>query len=1155
MNISWNLINSNMDKIIAEYEKLYEERDYSECEKILKDIFNIFSAKRGIELDPNENFDHVFHQLYSQIQSIMNTSQAIRGSEVIDYKNLKSFFSTISDDIFKTAEVREKLKQIDPTDNEYRNALNKGIKEAEGRKDEIRKRISFYTDIQNDLYETGEPNLKGIAERDIFSLEYLDEIRNKLNEIQPYQDALDNPSGLSSEDINANREKINELYDEIKEYITQLEIAEQVDKVRLNKIYSLDIPDALNEVNSIIEDLNIKTTSDFTKLYNNLYRVSTNNPNLSVFKNIDFSLINPSSEDGRKAMLDALKPLEKVLHGFYDDLHLYDREIEAYNNQLSILDKENTILQAKKPSIDDIKSSMPDNIKAMIDDDIAYYTDMVNAQMYGNEEYKIKYDKYLALLKKHIKSKQFVTKNYDGSEKTEKNADGRILPKIGEYLTVDYESMQTELDSLRANSDTDFSYDVSVEAILKFLQLEQYKEKLERVTKIKAGDEFALTEYKAFSTYRNAKTDEEKNQARAMIKEEMLKDGRYVSTYHNSTNNYLFHKMHHKTAGKYADTYLPMVKLKEQKTLSDKIKGAGHNVYAFSRWQNPLNVHGIGKKVLIMGSNVLNLATIPVRLPLKALGVAVAKIRYDKTEENPNPYDGRNDARRGARVEYYAENGNNRFVARVKGWIDEIPLIGKSRKKATEKAIVDRQIDEIKKNINYNYENAAITSTIENIEEQQANIRRNREARREDARIIASTKETQGDIFRDPSDADLNILTQRTLARLALEYEGNDSRYVSNTGSRNPAHNKPRNKQFEDPKSLRKISKPQVVNPDQIKTIYTKPKNAEVISADPIGRAIRSKEIKNTLTRLYTIPYLLVSMGERELVKYAVSKLKDTVEITGTRQEQVGTREVKVRDGGHYEPYTYNKKSIVEGNTAGNIKFGDLEYGDVATFEHTGKIGPSVSWIENPTSENIQAMALDFKIPANLDSKTYEALSKLGYKVGDRINYSVADKATKILCDARGRTYATTYIDGLFSLDDGVKITDAIEQYFPKEVSKVLDTILESEAYSGKAGVDFLTDSFSTSHGITSLMEKMKAWGTGWAEESVTKEALESAKVLKEVLETKNGTRWVTDYITENVPITQYVPYTETITDAGKVAFKKWLNGVNNGIIRNRAFT
>lgn len=524
--------------------------------------------------------------------------------------------------------------------------------------------------------------MHGTVDREILSLGHLDEIKDKLNEIILLQDVIDNPNGLSQEDLDENSIEIQKLYVRIKESIEQLKHSNQVDSSKLNRLNTLKPIDALSELNLMINELDAKTTRDFTKLQANLQTVAPKHPNLYAFQNIDYSNMNPSTENGRKVILTALKPLNEIVRGFEGDIRLYNAEIDAYNNQLQVLSKEDKILEAEIPSEEQIRQQIPDSIAQMKEFDLSYYTNMINAQMYGSKEYREKYERYLKLFKKHIKfGIPFILRNENGREITQVDGVGNTVPKRGTYTTVDYEEMQRELDSLRSNPNTALQYDVKVEDVLKFLQLEEYQSKIERATKITAGDKLALTEYKAHEKVIRATTEKSRNVAKAELKKEMTEEGIYIETFHNSANDYMFHKEHHKTAGKYADTYLPMLKLKDQEGVANKFKAAMHNIYAFSRWQNPLKVDGFAKKTLVMGSNVLNVATIPVRLPLKGLGVAVSNIRYDKESEDPNPYNGRNDARRGARVDYYQEKGSNKFIARAKGWIDEIPLLGTQRKK------------------------------------------------------------------------------------------------------------------------------------------------------------------------------------------------------------------------------------------------------------------------------------------------------------------------------------------------------------------------------------------------------------------------------------------------------------------------------------------
>ena len=170
MKVSWNKINQNMEQIIDEFEKLYiDEKNFSECEKILKDIFNIFSSKYNIKLDENEDFDHVFHQLFDRIQNVMKSSdEPLTTGEYAGFKNVNDLFKKMSEDVFKTAEIRGRLREIDPTNKEYKAALEKGIEEAEARKVEIRGQLSGFKAVSNEIYEAKIPNLKVLTRGEFY---------------------------------------------------------------------------------------------------------------------------------------------------------------------------------------------------------------------------------------------------------------------------------------------------------------------------------------------------------------------------------------------------------------------------------------------------------------------------------------------------------------------------------------------------------------------------------------------------------------------------------------------------------------------------------------------------------------------------------------------------------------------------------------------------------------------------------------------------------------------------------------------------------------------------------------------------------------------------------------------------------------------------
>lgn len=1171
MEVSWKRINEDTRNIIQEFERLYTyNRDFAECEKLLTDIFSIYSAKYNIKLDENENFDHIFHQLLDGIKNVIDTYTPSDLSDRTEAKKIREFFNKMSDDIFKTTEIRGRLREIDPSNLEFRIALEQGIKDAITRQEEIKEQLSGIEGIRKEIFGTRVPDLKTVTVAELDDIAHFNTIELKLNEVHTLQAAIATMTpGVDDSDIQVNKDRIAVLEADIEEEKLRIRRTSLVDEARLNSINISDITKSLTETRALRDELDAKAVTDFTKLQQNLRNVYDKYPNIYALAGMDFSKMDPNTEDGRKAISEAYAPFETLFETLKLDIKIYEKEAEIYENQIHQIDEEEKILDTEAPTVEKIATEIPVDIQKRLADDHIYYQKMVEAQMYGNEDYQEAYDLLLSIFKKQIKKgNTFVLRNEDGSEILVDDGHGKMIPKTGTYTTVDYDGIQKVLDALKRGTDTEsqtynrlssiISMDTT-EDVLKFLQLEEYKDKIERDSKIVAGDKLAFTEYKNYVAWKNAKTPEEKATAQAALSAEQARDSLYLKTFHYSANEHEFKRQHHATAGKIGETYLPLEQFSKDKTIGENIGVAAHNLYAYTRWQNPFKAKGLFGGAVILLMNTGNLITMVPRMLTKATGLAISKIGYEDNRD-PNPYNGRKDARMGARVDYYREQGDGPFKARWKGWMDRTPF-RTARRQETEKEIVDRQVAEIDKSNREGYIAGAAITAATTLEAQKEAIRKNRAIRAHDARIIAGTQEVQGDIIRDTADADQRTLSQRAMQRVALEYNGVDSSYVSNTGSRNPAENEHRNTQFVKPKEdlegKRTLVKPVILPTEKS---WGRKKGA-VVAADPIGRAIRSREIKNTLTRWYAIEEMLLLKGQNALAKWGINKIKETSPTVVREQVATGETELVdtgktelVENGGHWE--TPTSEVVVgtrEGNTVANLTMGDLEYTERAYFEHTASSKfNNVSWIEAPVAENTQAMALDFKIPNDLSMQDYEALAEIGYKAGDRICHSVADEATHNLCLARGRTYASEYIEGMFNFTGDTNITDAIEQYFPTKVDQALDVILNSEAYAGDAGVEFFTESFSTSHGVSSIMEKMNTWGTGWGIETINAEALEASRVVEEIIETVQGDPvWVTDFapkaILEEVPVYEWVESIQELSDPAKKQLKENLLRLTNG--------
>ncbi len=1069
MKVSWNDINNNTQSIIDEFEKIYKnEKKYNKSEKFLKDIFSLYSMQYNIKLDENQDFDHVFHQLYSGIKDVIDSTAQSTGTKSKKEIKVDKLFEKISEDVFKTKEIRDQLKSIDPTNSDYIEALKAGIVESMARKAEIKESKGKYEDIEKEIIGTGASNLNVKTVNEINCINNIKRIKDNFESIKKLEKELTSLRiGVNDNEIAQKESEIKDLKVKIEKSVDKIRKTGLVDDKKLDKINANDRKKSMKKMPKVEDEINQKAEKDFKDLMENLKSAKVKYPRAQFFSTMDFSDMDPTTEEGRRAIRKGYVDFEDVLKSFDREDKVYQKEVDIYKNQIIELNKEEKIMDMDLPTRDDYKNDIPSNIKAQIDvEKDGYYKDMVRAQMYGDKEYKAKYDEYLKVFKNHITTNSFGLRNDDGTDIL--NPDG--TQKQGEYKTVDYDAIQSEIDTLANSTDPEVARKFSgktTQDILKFLQLEAYKSKLEKSTKILAGDKFALNQYKNYEEMKKASTTEEKIEAYSKLHEEMEKDSTYLKTYHYAANDYISHKEHHKTGGKVAKTFLPLKKMSSSNTLAENAGILAHNAYAFTKWRNPFKAKSFLGGVWTAVADVGNIVTYLPRLGVKATGLAISKYRYGDDDKNPNPYNGRGDARREARVDYYREQGDGAFKARVKGWWDEI---SPSRREETEQILMDRQLDEIGKGLEEQYIAGVTESAVKNVEKEKAKVEQNKEIRKDMFENIVRREDVYDDINKDTENAEIDTLKNRSIQSAFLEFEGIDSKYVQKTGDRDVAKNEPRSTKYISPDIERKIEN--IVATAGIQNVETpkegiwqKSENEESqpISADPIGMKARDRGINNTLTKYYALEELLLLKGQQSLIKYIANEINPTKTIV--EESTVTINETK--------------------DVPFKVKFGDLKYGDRGYWDHT-TTGNGVPLFEPASAKNIQALALDYTVPNNLSQDTLNKLAQMGVKPGDHISYSIADGATKAMCDATGRQYANDYIQGLFNFTDDTSIMDAIKQGFSGHGAETLEAILKDPSYTtSSTGLDFLVQSFSTSHGIEEIMKQFGSWGTGWVIDGV----------------------------------------------------------------------
>ena len=1095
MDISFETINENMDEILKEFKHNFlEERNYAACEKILKDIFNIFSLNGEIQLDVHEGYDNNFHELYSKIKDIIDSREDKTRSK--SFTKMNKTFEEITKYVFKTAEVRKELSERDITNDIYLKALKNGVIEATKAQKPYLERIEQLQKLNKDF--VGKENLVNSINESQHSIVYIKDIIEKYKNIEDLKKEIDELDSGDIVQIEEYNNEIAEIYSEIKNEANKLNTFNHVG-LDIDKMMNDTTSSSKTYLNKVVSGLEKDKIIGFTTILNNMIKAKKDGDRFELFKDVDIDKFDPSNLKDQKQIFAILRKIELLENKNELQIEFYQRQVDIYEHQIELVQEESKIAdEVENISIPD-DPKLPDDIEEAKKDDLEYYSKMVRAQMYGDKEMKNKYDKYFKLFFSSITGREIELKDIDGNPVM---GDDGVTPKTTRITTVDYEKLQRLLDKAKSNPKDKTQYPDSYEEILKFLQLEKYKEKIEFNCRIRSKDLSVLRELKDFDKVLDAKTPEDKAREITALEakaNKMLEENeKYLSTYHNSVNEVKMRIKHHSTAGKYGETRLPIIPLSQADNFLEKMKYVGHNIKAFSRVRSLKEVDGFFKKSLLVATNALNITTMIPRAVVTFAGDTISNemklYHKDKAYKHeaivPNPYKGRKDARREARVDYYRENGNNRFVSRLKGWTDDyVPFIFTNRRRETENNIIDRQIDEIKKNIDGNYTQAQKAPQREAIKKQkEAFLEEIKVSRIEDFRKMAASKEVAEDIFKDTDSARSADISERIIQRLALEYEGMDSSFLEHTGSYTGVLNTRRKgiftKEDETYEERRTIKKPEILT-EPIE--YTRPKISEygVINADPIGIALRSNAIKNTLTRLYTIPYLAMLSAQNIAVKKCVSVIVDSITPPVPEEvvPEITTPDPTIPDPDvpevKFDPHTEN--------LADDVTLSDLHSGDRAYYDYRGaSSNPTVTWKQAPDASNLQAIAFDVRIPETGWSKElYDQLQSIGIDPGDRLYYTLADGPTHKACQIAGKSYAGHYLDGTFDVTGDTLVTDLIKEHTPDQYDQALDMILNSPEMAGEKGIKFLNDSFQAAYGKTNVIQSGKGWGTGWDVDAV----------------------------------------------------------------------
>ena len=844
MELTYENLKNEMDEIINEFQRTLLNGDYISAKKITSDLLKFYKSTYGVELDRKPEFDHDFQEAMKKMDESLSRIHP-SADKTRDYIDVYKTFSEVVDQVMHVNEVRRRAMTIEPTAETFIESYTKGIEEANNIKNEIKEARKKFNKITDDLFLN-----KGVDFSEEFGLnKYIvgrsQIIIDKSNQIAAFRQAIDDlnaqlASGAITHEradghIAENTRLIAEGENVIRSFIDELN-RNGIDTTKLKDLSDIDNIKRQASIHEL-EKLKLvhenKLKSNYGIILSNLKKAKKKYFDMDFFRLLDYSKLNPSTEEGRQAIDRAVEELKSNSDRLDKLDTLQDNRIKIFTDSINQVKEEQKILDIDTSDTDRLKNLMTDDVKNKIAAEKAWYKQDAIDKMYGSPEKAEKWKKYFELLKSAEKEVDFEYTDDTGARKT------------GKYKTIDYDKFGRDLSGLGSPT--------SVEEALKLLQLEEYKERLERITRFKAGDQSVFTELPSYKKLLSATTDEEKKAAIDKLKQELEEDMIYVATNHGAVNNYDLEARAIGNAGMLART---------------------GNVGEFLGLVSPSRAQTLKGKLGYLALDALAIIAIPISVPTKILykytpfiGKKAQMNRYIKKHEgeHSSPYEGRADARKMLRrAEYKSQMGGILKGARawMKATADD--LWNDARAKKTEAAVIDRECNErIFPSIDARYIEGAKISEKEKQEKVKANL----QIRAENVREIVRRDYAYNDLITESKMARTKELEKQAILGAALEQNGEDAELL-----RYSKTHLPRDRRFKGIKRALGAVRSDLIS-DQIN--YDNP-DGSVVQTDPINQAKREEGIIATKTAHNYVPYVLTGFAVGGLYRAAFSQIPTT---------------------------------------------------------------------------------------------------------------------------------------------------------------------------------------------------------------------------------------------------------------------------------------
>lgn len=883
MNLNFSDLNNQMQDILITYRRALHNGEYDEAKKITVSVLQLFRDTYGVDLDTKPEFDHVFQELMLKMKDELKDTRP--SSEEAANKEIEiiNMLTSVADGVFKVSDIRRRAMEMDPSSQDLLDAYGEGIKDADDQIKRIQKLKKEYTTIENLFYGKSTPNLKQKIATGKFNVGVLDEITAQISKMNELQINIDNWERQIASDptkeamyrgkIDANKHEINSQLSNIKSKLSDVEKnGVNIDSIKDAMSTENSVRMAVaSSVTSLRNSLNLQLINDYTQLKNNIINAKNKYGNkYDELAQINIDSADPSTEDGRKSIEDSVKPFLELQERAKKGLKLQKNRKKVYEKSIEEVREEQKILEIDTQDRSKYEGSISPEVRRKIDQEKEYYRQDMLDKLYGNPEKAEKWKSYYNLFKDAKKLVDFTFTDEFGNERN------------GTYITIDYDKFASDLAGLNPP--------VGLQDALKLLQLEEYKDRIERFSKYTAGDRSVRKELPSYKKYEaalkaeaSATTDAQREAARTQKREaeldmrkELEEDQIYIATNHGATDNHELIANAISNAGSLVKYKSGRLAYKDQPTIAGKVKAFGHNYFSLaglrtiSDAKTPLGK--IGTAVLDAGLITISPFSCATKLVYRytpVIGKEAQAKRYIKKHagENSSPYEGREDALKMKRRKEYKSQMKGPLKG-ARAWIKATNdnLFNKERKKQTELDIAERDLQErVFPSIENRYIMGAQAADIE----KQELARQNIEQRKTNARTVAGRAYGYNDLIRDTQAADDVEYQRKSILGAALEEHGEDAEKI-----RYSTTDRPRDRRFRKPlEELGTLQ--QGLKADQID--YSKPVGS-VVQSDTIDRATRQEAIDSTYTARNYIPYTITGVAVGMAGRYAFSRIKTQIE-------------------------------------------------------------------------------------------------------------------------------------------------------------------------------------------------------------------------------------------------------------------------------------